>query len=153
MDTNLTVEATLSSKFIQNILIQEELPIILVKHLELDTYIKGHHVYKDIWIPEIGESLDVKMEPNNPVDKYAVCTRKAGKIVGHLKKGRTGRFAKTIFFMLRSDPLSKGTVTVKGPRCNLGDGEGLQVPVKLILYGQERYLEVLKQELLKLKEL
>ena len=69
------------------------------------------------------------------------------------KERKNRKIRKNIVFMLRSDPLSKGTVTVKGTRCNLGDVEGLQVPFKLILYGQERYLEVLKQEPLKLNEL
>ena len=68
-----------------------------LRHLEsqIDTYVKSHHVYKDIWTPEIGESLDAQIEPNKPVDKYAVSVR---KVVGHLKKGATSRFAKTVFF-------------------------------------------------------
>ena len=57
---------------------------------QIDTYVKGHHTYKDIWTPEIGESLDAQIETNNPVDKYAVCKRKSGKVVGDLKKGATG---------------------------------------------------------------
>ena len=66
----------------------------------MDTYVKGHHVYKDIWTPGIGEILDAQIEPNNPTDKYSVCIRKSGKVVGYSKKGATGRFAKTIFFFL-----------------------------------------------------
>ena len=65
-------------------------------------YVKGYHIYKHIWTPEIGESLDAQIEPNNPADKYAVCIRKSGKVVGHLKKGGTGRFGKTIIFFPES---------------------------------------------------
>ena len=61
-------------------------------------------VYKNIWTPKIGERLDTQIEPNNPVEKCAVCTRKSRKVVGHLKKGATGKFAKAIFFFLRGDP-------------------------------------------------
>ena len=69
-------------------------------HLErqIDTYVKGHHAYKDIWTPEIDESLDAQIELNKPVDKYAACIRKSGKVVGHLKKGTTGKFAKEYSF-------------------------------------------------------
>ena len=89
-----------------------------------------------IWSPIIGENLEVVTEPENPVDKYAVCVKKDGKIVGHLKKGNSGRYAKTFFYFLCSDPYSQCTATVKGKRCNLGDGEGLQVPfIGLILIG------------------
>ena len=57
---------------------------------QIDTYVKDHHTYKDIWTPEIGESLDAQIEPKNPVEKYTVCIRKSGKVVGYLKKGATG---------------------------------------------------------------
>ena len=96
-------------------------------HLEsqIDTYFKGHHAHKDIWTPEIGESLDAQIEPNIPVDKYAVCIRKSGKVMGHLKKGAAGKFAKAIFFFLRGDPYSEAKSITSWRRCNLGDGKGL----------------------------
>ena len=46
---------------------RNEIPIILTTCLEIQTYIKGPHVYKDIWIPEIGEQLKVRIEPDNCV--------------------------------------------------------------------------------------
>ena len=84
-------------------------------HLEsqIDIHVKGHHAYKDIWTPKTGGSHDAHIETNNPVDKYAVCIRKFGKVVGNLRKGEDGKFANTIFFFLRRD------------------GESLQVPHKL----------------------
>ena len=48
-----------------------------------------------------------------------------GTIVGHLKKGKSGRFAKAIFYYLRSHPQANCTAKVTGKRFNLGDGEGL----------------------------
>ena len=52
--------------------------VFSLHHLEsqIDTYVKGHHADKDIWTPEIDESLETQIEPNIPVDKYAVCIRK-----------------------------------------------------------------------------
>ena len=54
--------------------------------LKLKTHIKGHHIYKDVWSPVIWEILQVEMEPDNLIDKYAVCVRKDGKVVGHLEE-------------------------------------------------------------------
>ena len=90
----------------------------------------------------------MRKEPNNPVNKYAVSIRKSGKVVGHWKEGATDRFAKTVFFFLEGDPYSK---TTSGRRCNLGDGEGLQVPCKLKLVGHWKFIDLLQDELIKLK--
>ena len=67
-------------------------------NLKLETLIKGHHVYRDIWTPKLGEELKVRIEPDNHVDKFAVCVKKEGKIVGHLKKGASGKFADYFLF-------------------------------------------------------
>ena len=135
------------------ICLQDELPIVLITTLDLETFIKGHHVYKDIWTPKQGEQLDVLMEPDNRMDKFAVCVKINEKIVGHLKKGTSGRFAKTIFYFLRSDAYSSAWAKVTGKRCNLGDGEGMQVPCKLSLSGQPKFVSLLRKELMKMKEI
>ena len=59
------------------------------------------------------------------MDKFAVCVKINEKIVGHLKKGTSGRFAKTIFYFLLSDAYSGAWAKVTGKRCNLGNGEGM----------------------------
>ena len=104
------------------ICIQDELPVTLITSMDLETFIKGHHIYKNIWTPQLDELLEVSTEPDNPVDKFAVAVKKNQNIVGHLKKGKTGRFAKTLFYFLRSDPYSKCHAKVTWKRCNLGDG-------------------------------
>ena len=116
---------------VEKICFQEEISIILITSVELGTYIKGHHVYKEIWNPKLGEELNVRIEANNLVDKFALCVEKDGNIVGHLKKGVSGKFAKTVFYFLRSDNYSTFFAKVSGNRCNLKDGEGLQVPCDL----------------------
>ena len=45
----------------------------------------------------LGEILQVRREPENIVDKFAVCVEKDDRVVGHLKKGDSGKFAKPIF--------------------------------------------------------
>ena len=51
----------------------------------------------------MGEKLIVLMEPHNCVNKFAVCVEKDQTVVGHLKKEDSGKFAKRIFYFLRSD--------------------------------------------------
>ena len=75
------------------------------------------------------------------------------KSCGAFKGEETGRFAKTIFFFLQGDPNSKAKAITSGRRCNLGDGEGLAFPYKLKLVGHWKFINVLQDELIKLKEI
>ena len=52
------------------------LEIVATNNLELKTHIKGHHIYKDVWSPVIGEILQVEMEPDQLIHRYAICVRK-----------------------------------------------------------------------------
>ena len=125
----------------------------LTVEISNETQIKGHHVYKDIWAPELGEHLEVQYEPENPVDKYAVCLKASdGIIVGHLKKGKSGCFAKAIFCYLRSHLQANCTAKVIGKRFNLGDGEDLQVPCILQFTGERKFISILKKQFNLLKE-
>ena len=99
-------------------------------------------VYKDVWTPTIGEKLLCKMESDNIKDKYAVCVQKDGVTVGHLMLGKTGRFAKIIFYFLRGDTDSKCEVIITGKRVNLEDNKGMQVNFSL----SERQMHMLIKE-------
>ena len=81
----------------------DEILVILNTSLELKTYIKGHHVYNEVWTPEVGDKLKVLMEPENCVDKFAVCVEKDIRQWLLIWKGYSGKFAKTIYYFLRSD--------------------------------------------------
>ena len=117
---------------------------------QIDTYVRSHHAYKGIWTPEVGKSLNAQIEPNNPVGKYSVCIRKSGKVVGHLIKGATDKFAKAILFFLRGDSYSKAKTITSGGRCNLSDGEGLEFSCKLKLVGCRKFIDLLQDELIKM---
>ena len=45
--------------------------------------VRGHHIYKVIWTPEVGEDLQLRPEDHNEHDTYAVAVVKGGSIVGH----------------------------------------------------------------------
>ena len=59
--------------------------------LEVESSMRGHHVYMQEWTPFIGEKLECQREEANEQDPYAVATvkRTAGhrtKVVGHVPR-------------------------------------------------------------------
>ena len=113
----------MADNIIYKIVSQDELGIIFTVEIFNETQIKGHHVYKNTWTHEtlhiykntwtleLREHLEVQCETENPVDKYVVYLKTGiGATVGHLKKRKSGRFAKFIYFIYE---------------VTLGDGEGL----------------------------
>ena len=44
--------------------------------VEFNSFIRGYHAYKDIWEPQVGETLLLKREPNNVKDSSAVAVMK-----------------------------------------------------------------------------
>ena len=100
---------------------------------------------KTLWNPLIGEFLSNEREPDNLMDKSAVCVKTENKIVWHLPLGKSDKFAKTIFYFLRADEHSSCKMVVTGKPVNLGDREGMQVPCKLIFTGIEKCIDILKR--------
>ena len=43
-------------------------------------------------------------------------------------------------------------IIISGRRYKLGDGEGVQIPCKLELVGHRKFIDLLQDELIKLKE-
>ena len=53
---------------------------------ELESCVRGHHIYKEVWTPVTGEVLSCARETVNLHDHFAVKVLRAGVIVGHLPK-------------------------------------------------------------------
>ena len=41
--------------------------------------VRGHHIFKSVWQPVIGEILHTKREESNPVDRHAVAVIKTSQ--------------------------------------------------------------------------
>ena len=95
-------------------LFQGELAIVIVQEHEVSSLVMGYHEYRKTWVPIVGETLQCQMEPDNVVDKYAVAVINKSKVVGHLMNGKSGKFAKTVFFFLRADTINSATVEITG---------------------------------------
>ena len=50
---------------------------------EKASVIRGHHVYKTVWTPFIGQELSLKAEDGNA---HAVAVMKDGSVVGHIPR-------------------------------------------------------------------
>ena len=48
--------------------------------------IRGHHVYKAIWTPIVGENLSLQLEEENEHDNHAVVVMSDNTIVGHMPR-------------------------------------------------------------------
>ena len=81
------------------------------------------------------------------MDKYATCVKKENEIVGHLQRGKDGKFAKTVFYFLRADEYGSCYVLIKGKPVNLGDGDGMQVSYTLNFVGQKKFICILQKTL------
>ena len=66
---------------------------VMANFIELSSHITGYHVYQAEWVPTVGKILLEEREPDNVEDHHAVCVRKDGRLVGHLERGDSGRFA------------------------------------------------------------
>ena len=99
------------------------------------------------WKPIIGENLQTRPEHDNIMNKYAAALLKDTQIVGHLTKGESGRYAKTIFYLPRANKSNSAVVTVKGKRTDYGDGQDLQIPCTLKFKGEAKCIKILQEQL------
>ena len=89
-----------------------EMPLVIIKEFETESVIKGYHAYMNDWTPLLGENLSTRLEPENEIDKYSVAVTKDARLVVHLNKGKTGRYAKTIFYFLRANLVNSASITI-----------------------------------------
>ena len=103
-----------------------------------------NHIYKIIWKLTVNEELETEMEPDNVMDKFAVCVKKNTSIVEHLSLRKNGKFfVKMIFYFLRADQDAECKIVITGKDVNLGDGNEMQVPCKLKISGPREMVEIL----------
>ena len=63
----------------------------------LQSVVRGYHIfYKAVWTPSVGEILPVSREPGNGHNRYAVCVKRGGEIVGHVPR----QFLRIVWYFL-----------------------------------------------------
>ena len=56
------------------------------KAIEVPSWIRGYHAYKELWSIEIDEVLELKHQHNNEQDKNAIAVIRKGDVVGHIPR-------------------------------------------------------------------
>ena len=103
--------------------------------------VRGYHVYKDIWDPVVGETLQCKRETDNGSDRYAVAVFQDDKIVGHLPRKHSRLCS---LFLDRGGSIS---CTVTGSRrysSDLSQG-GLEIPCSVIFKSSKKNIKKLSK--------
>ena len=92
------------------------------------------------------------MELNNVKDKYAVAIFQEGKnkVIGHLPLGKSGKFAKTIFYFLIAAKENRCQIIALGKAVNKNDELGMKVPSLLLLTAKENFIDIFKERIPKL---
>ena len=116
--------------------------------ISTDIVIRGHHVYKEVWTPIIGEVLQYEKEKGNShdlyLDLYAVAAKKLDSIVRHMPHTIS---TPCHLFLSRGGLITCGTVTgIRKYSDDLLQGS-LEVPCQLIFRGDEPAVEKVKKRL------
>ena len=94
----------------------------MIRSYEIHSFIVGYYVYKADCTPFVGEKLTGVMESTNLRDKYAATVKRSDEsIVGHLPLGKSGRFAKTIFYFLKVNEQHSCVINILGKAISAGD--------------------------------
>lgn len=113
-----------------------------IQSVEIVSFVRGYHKYKDSWCPLVGEYLFLKTEPTNGKDVMAVSIVKDEQIVGHVPR----RLAPLMFYFLSRD-FNRGIVEIKGQPLNRGAGMGMEVPCIYRLFGPTAYVSIFKKKI------
>lgn len=115
--------------------------------VEFNSFVRGYHAYKEIWVPFVGETLLLKREPTNVKDRSAVAVMKETEVVGHVPYN----ISSAVSMFLRRD-CNKGFAEVTGNSVNRGAGYGMELPCIYRLYGPTIYIQRLQQIIQSLQE-
>ena len=60
---------------------RKSIPLNIQSEVCIESCVRGHHVYKQVWAPFIGEELVCKKENGNEHDPYAVAVMQRSTII------------------------------------------------------------------------
>lgn len=108
---------------------------------EVESCVRGFHIYKDFWTPAIGEVLVCTRERRNAVDRYAVSVVKDDNVVGHLPR----KISKVCsLFLERGGTINCRITGARRYSFDLPQG-GVEVPCFLLFFGSEKDIVKVKR--------
>ena len=110
---------------------------------QLDSVVRGYHMYKDIWTTIYGEELQCACEVGNVQDLYAIGIVKEGTgTVGHLPKKIS-----TSCNLFRNGGTILCKITGRQQYSHDLPQGGLKIPCQLTFKGDEKLVDKLKRQL------
>ena len=109
---------------------QEE-PSSSASSYSLQSVVTGHHIYKSVWSPTIGETLALEREEDNVHDRYAVTVIRNESIVGHMPRSIS---RVSSYFLMHGGSIE---CSITGHRRH---GHGLEVPCVYVFKGTGRMI-------------
>ena len=103
----------------------------------VESVIRGHHIYKDIWTPNIGEELICQRELGNLRDPFAVSLLKGTTIVSHVPCKISAICA---MFLQTGGTINCTVIRNRQYLRDLVQG-GLEVPCELKFIGDDKHIE------------
>ena len=88
------------------------------------------------------------MEPTKKLDKYAAAVKgRDGTVIGHLPLGKSGKFAKTVFYFFKTDKNHYCKLTATRKATNASDGLGMKVQCQLYFLAKEEFIIIFQEKL------
>ena len=144
----LTTEANKAENHLSNMefLINENMcdvaiPIWVMKDsstFQCESFVRGCHVYMNIWEPLVGECIKSRKEPTNEMDKTAVAVIRINSYSEEVVVGHVAKNMSKIVFMFLSLPHCALDIFVTGKRINRGGGYGLEIPANFYFHDPEK---------------
>ena len=110
----------ISFSHLKNYFLPKEGP---VKIWEIECVVRGYHVYKRDWKPDIGDIFETEVEDFDDHDRYAVAVQVDGDTVGHLPK----EVSKICYFFIRNGGCITGKV-IGSRKLSSVFMKGLEIP-------------------------
>ena len=73
------------------------IPIIKEKEYQIESFVMGYHVYRNIWSPKEKDILNTEIEPSNVMDKFAMVIKITLQLLGIYQRERLVVFVKQFF--------------------------------------------------------
>ena len=105
---------------------------------QCDSFVRGYHVYINIWETLVGECLKSRKEPTNELDKTAVAMTRINSYSEEVVVGQMPKNMSKIVFMFLSLPHCALDIFVSRKRFNHGGGYKLDIPTNFNFYGAKR---------------
>ena len=113
--------------------------LIDMEIFQMESCVRGYHIYKDLWETVVGEELECQRERDNPSDIYAVAVKKGETVVGHLPR-RLSRLC--ALFIRRGGSISCSPTGRRRYSSDLPQG-GLEIPCLLSFEGDSKEIKKL----------